>query len=60
MKILFLSDIHGKYENLNVIEYVLNTQKIDKLVVLGDLYYQANNTRILSKIDRFQVRDFLE
>ena len=60
MKILFLSDIHGKYENLHVIERVLETQKIEKLVVLGDLYYQANNTRILSKIDRFQVRDFLE
>ena len=60
MKLLFLSDIHGKYENLNVIEYILKTQEVDKLVVLGDLYYQANNTRILSKIDRFQVRDFLE
>ena len=60
MKILFLSDIHGKYEYLNVVESVLNTQKIDKMVVLGDLYYQANNTRNLSKIDSFQVKEFLE
>ena len=39
MKILFLSDIHGICNNLEYIDKVIQTEKINKLVVLGDLYY---------------------
>lgn len=39
MKILFISDIHGIPENLRYIEKIIIDKKIDKLVVLGDLYY---------------------
>ena len=39
MKILFISDIHGININLKKIEKVIEKEKIDKLVVLGDLYY---------------------
>lgn len=43
MKIIFLSDIHGVYDNLVVIEKLLENYKIDKIVVLGDLYYPGPN-----------------
>ena len=39
LKILFLSDIHGICNNLEYIDKVIQTEKINKLVVLGDLYY---------------------
>lgn len=39
MKILFLSDIHGIHKNLDYIDEVIKSKNIDKLVVLGDLYY---------------------
>lgn len=39
MKILFISDIHGMSDNLHYIDTVINKQRIDKLIVLGDLYY---------------------
>ena len=39
MKILFLSDIHGICNNLEYIDKIIQTEKINKLVVLGDLYY---------------------
>lgn len=39
MKILFISDIHGISINLKKIEKIIEREKIDKLVVLGDLYY---------------------
>ena len=39
LKILFISDIHGICNNLEYIDKVIQTEKINKLVVLGDLYY---------------------
>lgn len=39
MKMLFISDIHGIPDNLEYIERIIIDKKIDKLVVLGDLYY---------------------
>jgi calcineurin-like phosphoesterase len=39
MKILFISDIHGIDINMKKIETVIEFEQIDKLVVLGDLYY---------------------
>lgn len=38
MKILFISDIHGIDKNLKIIDDVIEEEKIQKLVVLGDLY----------------------
>lgn len=34
MKIIFMSDMHGLYNNLNVIEKIIETEKIDKLVFI--------------------------
>jgi len=41
MKILFFSDIHGIKTNLNKIEEVINHGDFDKIVILGDLYYNG-------------------
>ena len=53
MKILFISDIHGITDNLDFIERKINECKIDKLVCLGDLYYNYYYT------NRDDVHDFL-
>lgn len=57
MKILFISDIHGIVDNLEKIDKIIETDNIDKLVVLGDLYYQGFN--VVSSNDNFKVRDIL-
>lgn len=59
MKILFISDIHGIPNNLNIIEKVLNEEKIDKFIVLGDLYYQGPNYNGKSENKISEVKDFL-
>lgn len=39
MKIIFISDIHGIKTNINKIDELIIKLKIDKLVVLGDIYH---------------------
>lgn len=58
MKILFISDIHGITKNLELLDKVIKKEKIDKLVVLGDLYYPGFN-KTTTNLDNFKVRDFL-
>lgn len=59
MKILFFSDIHGIKKNLNHIEKIINLKKIDKIVVLGDLYYPGPNYDKKEEIDSLYVKNFL-
>lgn len=59
MKILFISDIHGSYENLDYIDTIIKDKGIDKLIVLGDLYYSGFGSDINSKINGNIVKDFL-
>lgn len=57
MKIIFFSDIHGIKTNLNKLENVINKENPEKIVVLGDLYYNG-----FDKNDAFDnkfVFDFL-
>lgn len=58
MKILFISDIHGITKNLSKLDKIIKEEKIKKLVVLGDLYYQGFN-QVSDNLDNFTVRDFL-
>ena len=58
MKILFMSDIHGIVDNLSKLDKIIEEERIDKLVVLGDLYYTGFN-HIDKKVDVFGVREFL-
>lgn len=59
MKILFISDIHGIYENLKFIDNVIKKESIDKLVVLGDLYYSGPKYDSDLKTNGKLVMDFL-
>ena len=63
MKIIFISDIHGITNNLNVIDKVMEEDNIDMLVCLGDLYYTGptynnkynNNSRdVLEFLTKYQ------
>ena len=59
MKILFISDIHGIKTNLEYIKELDKYEKFDKIVILGDLYY---NYRIIYdglEIDHVYVKKFL-
>ena len=59
MKILFISDIHGININLKKIEKIIEKEGIDKLVVLGDLYYAGPSYNKKYKIDSMNVKDIL-
>lgn len=59
MKILFISDIHGITENLNIIENKIKEKNIDKLVCLGDLYYGGPTYEGNSIINSKKVLEFL-
>jgi len=57
MKIIFFSDIHGLKTNLVKLDYVITNLKPDKIIVLGDLYYNGfNNSK---EFDNKYVFDFL-
>ena len=59
MKILFLSDIHGICNNLEYIEKVIEKEKINKLVVLGDLYYCGPTYNDKYLVNSRVVKEFL-
>ena len=59
MKILFISDIHGISDNLNYIDSVIKKENIDKLVVLGDLYYYGFGYNVFLENNSSLVKDFL-
>ena len=59
MKILFISDIHGIDVNLKKIESIMENKQIDKLVVLGDLYYAGPTYNKKYEINSMNVKDFL-
>ncbi len=55
MRILFISDIHGISNNLKYIKKIDEDNDFDKIVVLGDLYYNDKY-----ETDNNAVRDFLD
>ena len=59
MKILFISDIHGININLKIIEKIIKREKIDKLVVLGDLYYAGPTYNQKYEVNSINVKDIL-
>lgn len=59
MKILFISDIHGIIDNLNIIEEKIKKENIDKLVCLGDLYYAGPSYNNSHQVDSSRVLNFL-
>ena len=59
MKIIFISDIHGLTNNLNVIDKVMEEDNIDMLVCLGDLYYTGPTYNNKYNINSSEVLEFL-
>ena len=59
MKILFISDIHGVTENLELIDQKIKEMKIDKLVCLGDMYYAGPSYSDKYIVDSKKVHEFL-
>jgi len=59
MKILFISDIHGIDINMKKIETVIESEQIDKLVVLGDLYYAGPTYNKEFEVNSMKVKDIL-
>lgn len=59
VKLLFISDIHGYYNNLKIIDEQIVRRNIDKLIVLGDLYYQGPSYNNVKEIQSNMVKSFL-
>lgn len=59
MKILFISDIHGIYDNLEYIDKIIKKENVDKLIVLGDLYYCGPTYSDKFEVNSSKVKDFL-
>lgn len=58
MKILFLSDIHGIYNNLEYIKELENKEDFDKIILLGDLYYTGPSYNLDFVISSKKVLEF--
>lgn len=59
MKILFISDIHGIDINLKRIENIFKKEKIEKIAVLGDLYYPGPTYNQEYEVNSMKVKDIL-
>lgn len=59
MKIMFISDIHGIKENLQVVKEQFEKRQCDKLVILGDLYYIGPRNPMKEEYDVPYVVNFL-
>lgn len=59
MKIMFISDIHGISTNLEYIKNKYNELNIEKLIVLGDLYYIGPRNDMIEGYNIQEVMNFL-
>ena len=59
MKILFISDIHGIIDNLEIIDKKIKDLNIDKLICLGDIYYTGPSYNSNHKVNSIEVLNFL-
>ncbi len=59
MKILFFSDIHGIPDNLNYLKKLDEKERFDKIIVLGDLYYNGPLSNCLKQINSMKVKKIL-
>ena len=55
MKIMFISDIHGDVEDLKIVSDIYRKEKVDKVIVLGDVYgFYDNDEELVNVLSSFQ------
>jgi len=59
MKVLFVSDIHGSLFYANKIKDIYDKEKVDSLVVLGDLYYHGPRNDLSYEYNPMKVSEVL-
>ena len=55
MKYLVVSDIHGSYYYASKIIDIINNENIDKLILLGDLYYHGPRNNVPKDYNPLEV-----
>ena len=59
MKIIVISDIHGSLFYMNKIKEIIDKSNVDKIVILGDLYYHGPRNPLTQEYNPQQVANIL-
>ena len=59
MKIIVISDIHGSLFYMNKIKEIIDKSNVDKIVLLGDLYYHGSRNPLTQEYNPQQVANIL-
>ncbi len=60
MKIMFVSDIHGSGEKLDLIKDIYDIEKPDRIIFLGDLFYGYDSSNLIEKYRQFNNAFFIK
>lgn len=60
MKIMFVSDIHGSSEKIDLVKDIYDSEKPDKIVFLGDLFYGYDSSNLVEKYRKFNNAFFIK
>ena len=60
MKIMFVSDIHGSSEKIDLIKDIYDNEKPDKIIFLGDLFYGYEVDNLVEKYRQFRNGFFIK
>ena len=59
MKIIVISDIHGSLFYMNKIKEIIDKSNVDKIVLLGDMYYHGPRNPLTQEYNPQQVANIL-
>ncbi len=59
MKIMFVSDVHGSSEKLGLIKDIFESEKPNKIIFLGDLFYGYDSFDLVEKYRTFDNAFFI-
>ena len=59
MKIMFVSDIHGSNEKIDLLKDIYDKELPDKIVFLGDLFYGSDSSNLTEKYRYFRNAFFI-
>lgn len=60
MKIMFVSDIHGFSDKLDLVKDIYDEEKPNKIFFLGDLFYGSDSSNLVEKYKRFNNAFFMQ